>query len=428
MDKFTIDCLREIAVAAQSIEKAVGKIVGWTVGNGKYPANADCPTAPPTPLPSMNGYDNQRNILEEIKAMIVDLSIKASVRERPDGRFELRSRLLGSIYGFSKEEIELKLTKKLKEVQKNKGKPLSKKKEVPLMSEFFTKQYLPYKQQSLAESSLYEIERDFKLIMKGKFDKRLDKYTTASIEMYLFSIPQTRTRQIIRGLINNILSYAKRLGLIKENPCDNVEKVKHVQQIGEALSFEEQLQFFDNLFADPTIENPHKLYFAFLYLTGTRRNEAISVTSKDVDYRNNTLHIRGTKTKGSDRTLPLFPLVRQILLAITPDKSGVFFPATGNRVDGIMRRVKGNDHHPHELRHTFGTIKMCIERLDPKTVSLYMGHTTTQMTLSRYTHPEQLDKGVFYNGSLSEEVKLARLKEQYAAVLERISSFIKNLP
>ena len=36
MDKFVIDCLQEIAVAAQSIEKAVGKIIGWEVGNTQF--------------------------------------------------------------------------------------------------------------------------------------------------------------------------------------------------------------------------------------------------------------------------------------------------------------------------------------------------------------------------------------------------------
>lgn len=373
-----------------------------------------------------NGYDDQpTSTLEEIKAMIVELKIKGSVRERPDGRFEYRSALLGSIYGFTKEEIEQKITKKLKEVSKSKGRPLSKKKKVPLLSEFFISQYLPYKKQTLAERSISDIQVDYNFIVgKGKFDKSLDKYTTANIEMFLYTIPQTRKRQKVRGLINNILTYAKRMGIIKANPCDDVERVKHEQKIGEALSFQEQQQFFENLFADSTIELNHKLYFVFVYLTGTRRSEALSVTAKDVDFENNTLHIRGTKTKGSNRTIPLFPLVKTLLQGIQPDKDGFYFPIKADRVDGIMRRVKGNEHHPHELRHTFGTIKMCVEKLDPKTVSLYLGHTTTNMTLTRYTHPEQLDKGLFYNGSLSEEDKLVRLREQYQAVLDKISDFI----
>lgn len=70
---------------------------------------------------------------------------------------------------------------------------------------------------------------------------------------------------------------------------------------------------------------------------------------------------------------------------------------------------------------------MCVEKLDPKTVSLYLGHTATNMTLTRYTHPEQLDKGVFYNGSFSEDEKLIRLKEQYQMILKKISGFVEKI-
>ena len=61
-----------------------------------------------------------------------------------------------------------------------------------------------------------------------------------------------------------------------------------------------------------------------------------------------------------------------------------------------------------------------------------MGHSTIGMTLSTYTHPEQLDKSLFYDGSLSEEEKLSRLKEQYQYILEQISQYLsgftKDLP
>lgn len=392
------------------------------------------PTSTPAPLQLNannfgNGFGNQpktsKQILKELEDMIVELHIKGSVRQRDDGRFEYRSGLLGSIYGWTREEIEQKITQKLKEVSKHKKKSHKNAVKTPLLSEFFISQYLPYKKQTLAERSIMDIQVDYNFIVgKGKFNKPLDKYTTANIETFLYTIPQTRKRQKVRGLINNILTYAKRIGVIKSNPCEDVERVKHEQKIGEALSFQEQLQFFENLFADTNIEFNHKLYFVFVYLTGTRRSEALSVSVNDVDFENNTLHIPGTKTKGSNRTIPLFPLVKSLLQEIVPDQNGEYFPIKADRVDGIMRKVKDNAHHPHELCHTFGTIKTCVEKLDPKTVSLYLGHTTTNMTLTRYTHPEQLDKGLFYNGSLSEADKLTLLKEQYQAVLDRISDFI----
>lgn len=374
-----------------------------------------------------NGFNKtSQTTLQEIKQMIIELKIKGSVRQRDDGLFEYRSSLLGSIYGRTKEEIEQKLTQKLKEVTNKKGKVTNKnKKEYPKLSEFFKTHYLPHKKQTLAVNTIKSMEIEFNFIVgKGNFDMTLNKYTTANIESFLFSIPQTRKRQKLRGLINNIFKYAKRLGFIKHNPCEDVERVKHKQIIGQALSFQEQTQFFDNLFNNETILLNQKLYFVFMYLTGVRRSEGLDLKTSDVDFENNTLHIRGTKTSGSNRIIPLFPLVKKLLQSITPNRNGLYFPIKPDMITRLMQQVKDNEHHPHELRHTFGTIKMCVEKLDAKTVSLYLGHTTTNMTLTRYTHPEQLDMGIFYNGSLSENEKLALMRTKYQAVLDKISDFI----
>lgn len=68
--------------------------------------------------------------------MLIQLTIKGSVRKRADGLIELRTQALGSIYGRTKEEIELKLTNKLKG-QKHKKSNIT-----PLFSEFFDNVYL----------------------------------------------------------------------------------------------------------------------------------------------------------------------------------------------------------------------------------------------------------------------------------------------
>ncbi len=88
-----------------------------------------------------------------------------------------------------------------------------------------------------------------------------------------------------------------------------------------------------------------------------------------------------------------------------------------------MSKISGG-YHLHELRHTFGTIAVCVQKLDPKTVSLYLGHSTVGMTLTTYTHPEQLDKALFYDGKLSEEEKLAQLKAEYQAILTLIDGYL----
>lgn len=260
--------------------------------------------------------------------------------------------------------------------------------------------------------------------MKSKMDKPLNRYTAAEIEKFLYSIPQTRKRQVVRGVINNMLAYAKRLGLIKVNPCDNVDIMKHDKENGRALNFKDQMSFFDSLNSpDCKATEQEKLYLAFIYLTGMRRQEALDVTEKDVDWENNVLHVPGTKTNGSDRSIPLFPLVRRLLEKIKPQRSGKYFAIVPNAASACIKKIT-QDYHLHELRHTFGTIAICVQKLDAKTVSLWMGHSTVGMTLQTYTHPEQLDKALFYNGSLSEEEKLTLLREQYRHILGKIEGFL----
>ena len=276
-----------------------------------------------------------------------------------------------------------------------------------------------------------KLDLDNIAIEAEEIEEREPPHTAAEIENFIYSIESTRKRQLVRGVFNNIFSYAKRLGKIKTNPCDNVEQMKHEQIKGRALSFKDQCAFFNTLFSENCkADKMEKLYLTFVYLTGTRRSEALSLKWDDVDFENNTLHINGTKTKGSNRTIPLFPLVREMLLKI-PQTSEKVFPITPDVAHNVIKKAT-KEYHLHELRHTFGTIAICVQKLDPKTVSLYMGHSTIGMTLSTYTHPEQLDKSLFYDGSLSEEEKLSRLKEQYQYILEQISQYLsgftKDLP
>ena len=54
-----------------------------------------------------------------------------------------------------------------------------------------------------------------------------------------------------------------------------------------------------------------------------------------------------------------------------------------------------------------------------------MGHSTIQTTLTIYTHPEQLDRGTFLNGNLSETEKVEILRQKYNEILALIDNFLK---
>lgn len=362
-------------------------------------------------------------IIREVQEMIIELKIKGSVREHRNGLLKVTT-AFGCFYGRTEEEIHKKVEEKLKQF-KNKPKKDKKTKSAPLLSEFYRKEYLPYKiGDGIAKKTIEGYENNVRFIVKQKFDKPLNWYKSKDIVDFLYSFPQTRKRQILQGFLNNLLSYAITKAYIKINPCNTIEKVKHKQEQGTSFSFIELKEFLQILFSNQHLSYADKCYFIFVFLTGTRRDEARLLTVDDVDFKNKILHIDGTKTGDSNRDMPLTPLVEKLLLSLKV-KKGRYFKLTDAQADIYFRKVweKKKGHKLHDLRHTFGTIQICVNKIDVKTVSLLMGHSAVDTTLNRYTHPEQLDKGTFLNGALTDSEKLAIYRQKYDEIMTIIGGF-----
>ncbi len=429
--------LESVEQSARQTLRDVEAIRGICMGYAA--AMSDFNASPPPQYNSGNGFQEivsepaivaktVDEIIEEVKKLIIELKIKGSVREHRDGLLKFTSPVFGCVYGRTEEEFRQKLTEKIKQLARHpqKAKQKTAKVKSPLLSEYYKTEYVPFKKrQNLKPQSLDEIDVQFRFIMEHKLDKRLTEYTPKMIEDFLYSIPSTRKRKKVQGVFNNMFTRAVVLGLVKTNPCDAVERVQHKVDLGKAFSFDEQAEFFSALFRSDALTYEQKCYFTFLYLTGARRNEGISVREEDVDFKNKVLSIRGTKTEGSNRKIPLTPLVEKLLLSLKP-KRGEYFPFSDNSVNHYFRKVwdKSKGHKPHDLRHTYGTIQCCVEKLDIKSVSLLMGHSTIDTTVNVYTHPEQLDSGTFLRGDISNDEKTAVYREKYGGILMLIERFI----
>ena len=70
--------------------------------------------------------------------MLIQLKITASVRTRKDGLMEVRSNSFGSVYGRTTQELQEKLTKKLRESKKRtkQSQPMRKKSKRPTLANF----------------------------------------------------------------------------------------------------------------------------------------------------------------------------------------------------------------------------------------------------------------------------------------------------
>ena len=434
MDRIMLEVLGKMRDAYGVLYEATNLIVAHSYGeyeaSHKPPCTDDYTTNRVQTIVSLPATAEKtvEKIIEEVKKMILELKIKGSVREHRNGLLKFTSTSLGCVYGRTKEEIEKQLLERIKQLKKSpqKGKTSKPKMKAPFLSEYYKTEYMPYKQhQSLSASTLGNIDRMMKFIVAQKFDKRLTEYTPKMIENFLYTVNETRKRQLLQGLFNNMFTRAIALELISTNPCAAIERMQHKQERGKAFSFDEQADFFALLFNNADIPYERKCYFAFMYLTGTRRNEALSVKAEDVDFKNKVLSIRGTKTEGSNRKIPLTPLLEKLLLSLKVFK-GEYFPFSENSVNHIFRDVwdKTKGHKPHDLRHTFGTIQICVEKVDVKTVSLWLGHSTIDTTVNIYTHPEQLDSGTFLRGDIGNDEKTTVYKNKYNGILLLIERFL----
>ncbi|MFZ9725648.1 MAG: tyrosine-type recombinase/integrase [Ilumatobacteraceae bacterium] len=125
----------------------------------------------------------------------------------------------------------------------------------------------------------------------------------------------------------------------------------------------------------------------FLAYTGCRLHEATAATFDDVT--GDWIRIHGTKTDGSERTIPVIPPLRTLLEAIRADRpSGAILTVQEVR-DHLGRACEalklGHLRH-HDLRHYFATA--CVESGVPiPTVADWLGHVDGgALLMQRYRH------------------------------------------
>ena len=225
------------------------------------------------------------------------------------------------------------------------------------------------------------IERVIRLhIPETLKNKELKTISPLEIQKNINSCNYGRTRLELFDVYHGALTMAYRLGLLEKDLAPLLIKPKHIRVMGEPLSAEELDEFYK------AIEKTryHNAYM-FYFLSGCRRSEALTLTENDVNFKENLLHIRGTKTAESDRYIPLFPELKT-LLENTKTKNGRYFPFNANRLSRTFKALCPA-HKLHDLRHTFAT--RCLEcGISIKVVQKWLGHTRLDTTANIYSHAQ----------------------------------------
>lgn len=140
---------------------------------------------------------------------------------------------------------------------------------------------------------------------------------------------------------------AYELKLIDKNPMHNVKIAAHVEKKGQNLSHEEQRAFLSSIIGHP----PPKITLSCCSPAAAAK---FSLNIKDIDYKNKTLHINGTKTNSSNRTIPLFDEAAALLSVLPHNSDGFFFNFRPDYVTHAFKKICP-EHKLHDLRHTFAT-------------------------------------------------------------------------
>jgi len=191
---------------------------------------------------------------------------------------------------------------------------------------------------------------------------------------------------------------------------------EHIPYIFSRNEISRILQAIDNTKYSYTSRKRHLVFpllYRFLYCCGLRVTEALTLKYGDIDFENNVVTIRSSKSY-TDRLIPLDDSLKARVLQYRNDmkfsgNSGDhFFPAP----DGLQYHIftirnmfrkylweagipyRGRNHGPrlHDLRHTFAVHsyqKMISEGRDPNSIlpllAAYLGHKNYTAT-SRYLH------------------------------------------
>lgn len=220
----------------------------------------------------------------------------------------------------------------------------------------------------------------------------------------------------ILALLKLCLRDAQERGLVEKSNYKNHIIRKSSKRECHILTKSEQTQLSKYILDNPSSRN---LGILFMLQTGIRIGELCAIQWKDIDLNHQTLSITKTlqrifiknadgknstqviittpKSPHSCRIIPISNFLMGVLSKVNIQEPEIYFltgtlkytePRTYlNYYKKILKCADISYINLHGLRHTFAT--RCIESGgDSKTVSELLGHSSVQLTMNLYVHPQ----------------------------------------
>lgn len=372
------------------------------------------------------------------------------IYQRKDGRYEARALINGiriQLYNFNLKELKVEFEKRKEEAKQGVDKKLSN----ITLDEWFDEWFAKYKVPRIKETSIAPMKRKY----RNNFGRLIGNMKVSEIRnMDIQDVVNTmhqegKAASSIRealGRVRDCLESAKNNHIIPENPCFEITvSWENVHKERRFLSIEEQNKFLQQ------VENTwYKEMFYIMFLTGMRIGEVGGLKWKDVDFKNECIHINRSlscqyesgvktvrlttpKTHNSYRKIPFMGEAKEMFLSqkkkqdkikkelgkryrsdgeledlvfVTSMGSPVYRYHAEKEVKKIVKAINEQeafdsvreqrephyfeDMYPHAIRHTF--CSRCFQLdMNPKVVQKLMGHQHYSTTIDIYTHVMQND-------------------------------------
>lgn len=227
-----------------------------------------------------------------------------------------------------------------------------------------------------------------------------------------------KTIKDIVAVIKSSLKFAMKEELIPSFNLDFIYPKVNTKDKIYTISKQDQYKLTKYILENQTIKN---LGILLTLYSGIRIGELCALQWKDIDFKNNILHINKTlqrvyikdkqinnskviitnpKTHNAEREIPLNKEFAKELNKFKTNPDDYILscskkwvePRTYRRFfERVLIKSKVEKINFHGLRHTFAT--NCIKLgVDYKTVSELLGHATVNITLNLYVHPQMSQK------------------------------------
>lgn len=262
-------------------------------------------------------------------------------------------------------------------------------------------------EKGLARNSIDSYRRDLyqflEFIQEAMGIKDIENIRRADIREYVSALIQYgfSKRSVERKLsaLRGFFKYLKRIKLISSNPVLGIQNPKEERYLPMVIPEKRINEMLDNWTPQNLLEARDKSIIEFMYSSGLRASEVISLKWEHLDLKTMELRVKGKGDK--ERIVPLGKRAREALeiymnfLGDKLNKSNfIFLNRFGRKLSrkGLWLIIKRRFEamalmygvHPHTLRHSFAT-HLLNHGADLRSIQELLGHASLATT-SVYTN------------------------------------------